>query len=252
MSKLLIITLSTAGYNKYVTELFKSLKKAFKGEFDVRDVCWITDRSDDDCIQTFVDNAKGMDTLGTMGIVHMPWPIVTCLKFDFVRQILQDEQFQDYDYVLYLDSVMRIRKELHLQDFMLDKVNVWEHFLWDFMSDSERRFLHNERKNTYSYIKEEDRYEYVHAGMFFGRIDMIKSLCIEVQELMNKELRNGILPQWHDESCLNYVYHQLSDNFNVISSQVYDEGAPNRYVRPIEDYQLSFENCTDCQEIKKV
>lgn len=260
MNKLLVITIATGPYKKYLYGLFKSLSKIKNIRFDLA-IMQDSERLPNKL--SFVEENGYRDDLYNAAkqvvngnvymfdIEHLPWPIVTCVKFLHIEKVITSLENR-YEYVLYLDSGMRLRKPFNLSDYNVDKFNVWQHYLYDFFSEADRKGLHSSKEKCFSYLSNSERVNYVHAGCFLSRTELAISIGYLVQDLMNKELRNGIIPDWQDESCLNYIYYHNQELFNVIEHQMYDEGAPKRHPRPIEDYMLSFEDSSDCQKLKEV
>ena len=59
------------------------------------------------------------------------------------------------------------------------------------------------RRRSQAYVPRLSRKTYVQAALFFGPAEAVHQLSQECWRWMEKDLRNGIIPRWHDESYLN-------------------------------------------------
>lgn len=242
--KVLVITIGTGLYSKYIVGMLPTLRNISPGAD--RDILLFSSE--------YAELELDRPNIGTIKIDHYPWPIITCVKFHNILRALDLKRKPDgswnYDYVVYLDSVMRARKAIELDKLPKDKYTVFNHFLWDFITPEQRLNLHNKNKSSFAWIPEEERTQYIHAGMAIATPEMMYQLAQSVQSLMNSDLKNWSIPTWHDESEINKYYHDFPQLFNVIEHEVYDESCPSRHPRPMNDYYLSFVDCHDCQKLK--
>lgn len=59
------------------------------------------------------------------------------------------------------------------------------------------------RKRSQAYVPRLSRKTYVQAALFFGPAEGVHQLSKECWDWTEKDLRNGVIPRWHDESYLN-------------------------------------------------
>lgn len=57
-------------------------------------------------------------------------------------------------------------------------------------------------KNSVAYL-ENYSYKYIQGGFVFAKYNLFKFLCEQLINYVNKDVWNGIIAQWHDESYLN-------------------------------------------------
>ncbi len=137
-------------------------------------------------------------------IEHNHWPIVTLFKMTY---ILKNKI--DCDYVCYLNGDALFNPIYHAYYmFDFEKINISQHFHYDnenmhWYLDSSKKFLvDNENKRSLAYI-DNTNYTYVQGGFFFGKSDLIYSMCEDIDKMVKIDLKNNIIPVWHDESYLN-------------------------------------------------
>ena len=59
------------------------------------------------------------------------------------------------------------------------------------------------RTRSHAYVPRRSRKTYVQAALFFGPAEEVHQLSKECWDWTEKDLRNGIVTRWHDESYLN-------------------------------------------------
>jgi len=170
-----------------------------------------------------------------------PWPIVTLFKMKYI------ETYQcNCDYVFYFNANSEIL-DSDYSWFDKDKLNLTYHKDWFDHNEDPTVFLepYMDNPNSVSYFGTKD-YTYVQAAFFGGNAELVYNMCKEVNEMINIDLCNNIIPRYHDETYLN-KYNYLHNNANIsnvlISQIVYDITNTNhiynlRNNKPKEDTQF--------------
>lgn len=146
---------------------------------------------------------EGYITYKVYPILHMPWPLVSLLKMNYIL-----EHKIDCDYACYLNANLQINKDYDYSSPNVDlsKLNCTLHVACASTDTTVEpldgnKFAWAINKASVAYI--EDPYTYVQAGFFIGASDIVYSMCESVSKMVEIDLRRNIIPQWHDESYLN-------------------------------------------------
>lgn len=130
-------------------------------------------------------------------INNYPWPIITLYKMWHIAENFDSS----FDYSCYINANAIIHE--HSNDvFNLDKINLSYH---GFLSN---KYYYNIwdhihiNPHSCAYL-ENETYEYVQGGFFFGPSNMIFNMCNDIVNMVREDSRHFIFAQWHDESYLN-------------------------------------------------
>ncbi len=130
-------------------------------------------------------------------IHHFPWPMITLFKMKLIHDF-----WEPGDYACYFNGDLQCNKGYNYfhSNYDFEKLNCMWH-----AGSSDRQFDETDFANispkSVAYI--EGHYKYVQASFFFGPGTIVKNMCREVELMVEKDLANNIIPQWHDESYLN-------------------------------------------------
>jgi hypothetical protein len=150
------------------------------------------------------------------------WPYNTLKRFEMFNKI-SDELIKE-DYLFFLNANMLFTD--YVNDEVLPKEG--NNFLMGvnhpgFFNTIKENFSYERRPESVFYIPL-NKGEYYYQGCFNGGsskefLEMSKIL----DDMINKDLDNNIMPIWHDESALNWYYLNKSPLL-VDSSYAYPEG----------------------------
>ena len=170
-------------------------------------------------------------------INNYPWPIITLYK----TYTMTDNWDEDCDYACYMNGNTEIR-EHNLDVFDLDKITFSYH---SFNSK-------NKKYNPWPYINinphsraylENETYEYVQGGFFFGPNELVKKMCEDITEMLIYDTSRSMFAQWHDES---YINKWCVENEDIVEKQyvmtVYEDSIDRNwfiYLRDKKDYNIN-------------
>jgi len=165
-----------------------------------------------------------------------PWPVVTLYKMWHI----QENYDSSCDYACYFNANAIIYKHSN-EVFDLNKITVSYHSFnhkghdynsWDYIRIN---------PNSSAYL-ENDTYEYIQGGFFFGKNDLIYQMCQDITSMVQYDTNRSIIAQWHDESYLNKwcVEHANLVDKKFIMTVYPDTISEERFVflRRKEDYQI--------------
>jgi len=169
-------------------------------------------------------------------INNYPWPVVTLYK---MWHILENKD-EECDYACYFNANSIIKN--HSKDvFDMNKVTVSYHsFNYnDEHYDIWPSVVINPQSIAYM---ENNTYEYIQGGFFFGPSKLIYKMCEDVIDMVNRDSKYCLYAHWHDESYLN---KWCVDNSNLVNKQsiltVYDDMVDDKrfiYLKDKREYDI--------------
>jgi hypothetical protein len=131
---------------------------------------------------------------------HMGWPFDSLMRFHLIDGIA--DQLADFDYVLYLDSDMKVLAALE-PEILKER----------FVAVSHPGFCHQAALATFeidrtsaAFVPEAQRMTYVQGCFFGGRSLCFRYLVRILHHKVAHDLAAGAIPAWHDESYLNWFF----------------------------------------------
>ena len=132
-------------------------------------------------------------------IDHFCWPIITLFKMKYIK-----DHKVDCDYACYFNANLQFNKDYDYSTNNIDLtgLNLSRHCTCDENSEFDGSgYAWAINKESQAYI--EEPYTYVIGGLFLGPSEIVYKMCEEVSDMVEKDLKRNIIPQWHDESYLN-------------------------------------------------
>lgn len=192
MKHLVIYYLATSNYKMGFVHFKKNLKYMFPDMKKTVIIC-------SDGLTEWNNVVEDGITYKVHYINHFHWPIIALFKMKFIL---------DYsihcDYVCYMNGNLQYNKDYNGDDLDLTKLNLSRHstadesVLYDFEKFAPHNCIHSKSK---AYIN--IPYTYVQAALFLGPADITYRMCEDVSNMTESDLKNNIIPYWHDESYLN-------------------------------------------------
>jgi hypothetical protein len=180
-----IYYIATGSYKVYLDGFIKSLENFRIGEY--KEVILLIDE--------LIDTTRYTIPIKQFLVSDAPWPIVALLKMWYIYKYRGD-----YDEIYYFNANAQIITDLPLCDNKLlltrhthSHKNIDGH---DFLNPNE------DNPKSLSYIGLHE-YQYVQAGFFGGKAEIVYKMCEEVSKWVESDLKRGIIPKWHDESYFN-------------------------------------------------
>lgn len=205
-----VLIICTGKYNIFLKDLYKSSEKFFLKNHKKTYYVF----TDGEIIENKNIKKIHQETLG--------WPNNTLKRFAMFNKI--SEQLINEDYLFFLNANMLFTDEVNEEIIPKEKNN----FLMGvnhpgFFNTSKENFSYERRPESVFYIPL-NKGEYYYQGCFNGGgskefLEMSKIL----DDMINIDLSNDIMPIWHDESALNWYYLDKSPLL-VDSSYAYPEG----------------------------
>jgi len=202
-------------YEKFATPLIDSLKQ---NTFN---------RAKKDFL-VFSDNRKlqGSDNF----IPHLPWPLNTLLRFNYMLRFIKF--YENYDYIYYLDSDMLVVKNID-NELLPDASG-----LVGVQHPLQRREIIGHRpsfednKNSAAFLPESTSEIYFQGCLFGGNKKSFIDLVTTLNERTNLDLKANLIAKWWDESHLNWYFNTCYKPRILSSDYCYPEAFPNLGLNP--------------------
>lgn len=168
-------------------------------------------------------------------IDHYHWPVCALFKLSY---ILNHFDF-DADYICYFNANLQVSPLFSKYEdvFDLTKINMSYHAnLGENVSNFKCLSLDDDNPKSKSYIGNAN-YKYIQSGFFIGPKDLLYKACIDIDNWLKEDLKNNIIPKWHDESYLNkwcLVYHNLVHKGRFMNYLYFREDVPTCIMETIK------------------
>lgn len=208
MKKVAILYIGTGRYTIFWDEFYRSCEKNLLPNCE-KHYFFFTDSKD------FQDT----DNITIVPQENLGWPLITALRYKILNKV--KEELKDYQWAFFFNGNMEvIRMVTEAELFPTEE----EGYIVAPLHSGNKRFKSNyefeyERnpKST-SYIPYGEGKYYFHAGLLGGRVPEFLELLDVCEKMMDDDLKNNIIPKFHDESVFNkYVLTRphkiLSNNY---------------------------------------
>jgi histo-blood group ABO system transferase len=181
--KIGFIIIATSKYTDYISALIDSINKHIKiinAEIN---------------FAVFADCEQ--NNIPFLRVPHLPWPLVTLLRYNIITEY--EQYLKNQDYLFYIDADMLVVNDIG-SEILGDLVAV-EHY--GFYGRDKQYFTYERNEKSTAFIKEGDGEKYYAGGFLGGKTENFLSMSKTIAENVNKDLNNNIIAVWHDESHLN-------------------------------------------------
>jgi len=145
------------------------------------------------------------------------WPGPTLYRY---HTILKTETLlKEYDYIYYIDIDMMI-KEILGEEILGELVAVIHPGYWD---SPRKKFTYETRIQSKAYIPPDKGTKYYAGGFEGGSAPRFINVMKTMREWIDIDLKNGIIPIWHDESIWNAYLYQNPPTVELSPSYCYPE-----------------------------
>ena len=179
---------------------------------------------------------KNTNLLG-IDIPHLEWPFVTLLRFKHIHSALKklEQSYPFLDNVLFLDADLIPRKDFSFSDvFVEGKPLTGVHHPGHFEGIVKNTRWNSvvQRGKTNANIRNFEGFEnfnvndklYHQGCLWGGTFSAVLEMTGELSRLINEDLKNNIVADWHDESHMNCWFLR---NYNDVHTLSPDFAWPN-------------------------
>lgn len=162
------------------------------------------------------DDIKVAENVEKIHQDQLPWPYITLKRFHFFDAI--KEKLKEYDYVYFLNGTMLPITEINEEVLPTKEQElVFAMRGADFGRKNIKWLRYCRIKKSVSYIAPDEGKYYVIGGLNGGTSEAFLRLINVCKKWTDIDLKNNIIPGWHDESYLNrYYLDELANGLNPL------------------------------------
>lgn len=161
-------------------------------------------------------------------IEHKPWPLVTLERFESI--IKAKTAIKQQDWFIYLDADMVINTTITSADFFNTEKD-WFGVQHPGFINGGGTFEFRKKSRASVNPTTDNLTVYWQGCLWGGKAASVISLCEELSDRTSKDLVDGIIAVWHDESHLNKFFVDNADNVHTLSASY---AYPEKWELPIE------------------
>lgn len=183
--KICILTIATNKYIQFVEKLFNNIHENFLNGHEI------------ECLLFTDHEVETSDNIKVCKINHEPWPMPTLKRYNY---FIQEKNFiSKFDYCYYFDVDMAIIDKVGDEIFsdLVATLHPGQSF-YDVMN-----FSYDRNPNCLAYVPFGEGKTYYAGGFNGGSTKEFLKMSKIIADRVNKDLENGIIALWHDESHLN-------------------------------------------------
>lgn len=186
--KILFIVIATGKYyDLFIENLYESLNKHMKFDFDF--LC-------------FTDNTSTAN-FEKVHMEHLKWPLSTLMRYEYINK--HKNKLLKYDYCFYMDSDMLVVNDINIDELISDSVGVIHPGFFNVSPDN---YTYDRNKNSTAYIPLGKGKTY-YQGCFQGGSSLFfTNMCEKLYKNIKKDLKRNIIALYHDESHLNKYFYK--------------------------------------------
>lgn len=159
------------------------------------------------------------------------WPYDTLMRFEIFLKA--EEEIKQMDYLFFFNGTAEIIKEIKVEDIIdVDKPLVGAIHPF-FATWSKEQFTYDRNPQSLAYMAPEEGEYYYMGGLNGGAVSDAHgrgylSLIRDLAERTQRDLANGVIALWHDESHLN---RYLWENRDRLKTLPISYGVPEVWIR---------------------
>jgi hypothetical protein len=185
--KIAFLIIATNKYTQYLEPLHQSIKKHVKIDGAQIDTIAFTNKALSDRV---------IPTTKFFHVDHLPWPLITLLRYNTFVQYT--EELQEYDYLHYLDADMIVASEIGTE--IINDLTVTLHP--GFYDKPVTQCPFETTRGSMAVPTQMPKQYFIGAN-FGGRTQNFLQMCNILKSKTEIDLYNNFIPIWHDESFLN-------------------------------------------------
>ncbi|MBE6455631.1 MAG: hypothetical protein E7014_04205 [Alphaproteobacteria bacterium] len=132
---------------------------------------------------------------------QLPWPYITFQRYHFFSKIAH--LLKEYDYIFFMNGTLFLKDYVHEEIFPTKEQGIMVTLHPGQYRKAPATYPYERHPSSQAYVSYEDGIYYVAGGFNGGTAESFLKLTETIKQMTEKDLKNNILPQWHDESMLN-------------------------------------------------
>jgi len=205
--RICILTIATNKYIQFVEELYNNLAEHFLTDHELH------------CILFTDHEVETSDNVTVCKIDHEPWPMPTLKRYNYFMQM--KDFISSFDYCFYFDVDMKLVEDV--KEEVLGDLVATRHPGQSFMGIMNCSYDRNPK--SLAYIPYGEGNNYYAGGFNGGRTKNFLEMSEIIADRVNRDLENGVIALWHDESHLNRYLVDNPPTVELDPSYCYPEAA---------------------------
>lgn len=197
-----ILYICTGVYSVFWKEFYESYERNFMPQYQKHYVVF----TDSETIE-YEQNAN----VHKFFQKRLGWPYDTLMRFDIFLTV--EEFISQYDYLFFMNANCICNQVI--LDILPNRKQLVVVRHPGFYNCTNQEYTYDRNKMSQAYIPEGRGNVYVCGGVNGGIANAYIELVHKLSEMINKDLENGIIPLWHDESILNKYVYLHEDEFEI-------------------------------------
>jgi histo-blood group ABO system transferase len=195
--KICILTIATNKYIQFVERLYDNIEDNFLNGHEI------------ECL-LFTDHEieESSDNVRISQIDHEPWPMPTLKRYNYF--VKEKDFISKFDYCFYFDVDMAVINKVG--DEVLSDLVATNHPYKIY--EKPDQYSYERRPESLAYVSLGEGTNYYAGGFNGGSTKEFLKMSEVIADRVNKDLENGIVAVWHDESHMN---RYLIDNPPTLS-----------------------------------
>lgn len=206
MNKVALLYICTGKYDVFFPEFFESYEENFLPESHKEYFVFT------DALSLYGE--ENCDRIHRIEQKRLGWPYDTLMRFDMFDRI--SDQLMAFDYVFFMNANCKCVAKITEDEFLPKEKDLLVVQHPGEYRKKNTKFSYDRNEKSTAYIPKGEGKYYICGGINGGRTQAYLSLVKELKQNIEKDLENGIVAKWHDESHINhYIY--VHDNWEMLS-----------------------------------
>jgi hypothetical protein len=168
---------------------------------------------------------------------HLPWPLITLLRYTIFSSILN--HLKAYDYIYYMDVDLEVIKDLDEQ-FLGDRVSTLHPGYFNTINKGQLPYCRDNKSKAYMHSSWGDAYYY--GALQGGNKDEFTKMILTLKGNIEDDLKLNYIADWHDESHMNKYFWDNKPTKILHPGYAYVEGYNLPFEKIINAYIKNHDN----------
>ena len=161
------------------------------------------------------------NNITTISQEHLDWPYITLLRFNIINKA--KKELSGFDKVVFMDADTLVVDTISEEAFFSDKPFFGVHHPCHYLKmpphNQHPGAFETNDKSTAGILSDNDTSVYFQGCLWGGQVPYVLDMISELESRTQKDLDNGIIAQWHDESQMNKFFAERRDDVHVLGPQ---------------------------------
>ena len=153
---------------------------------------------------------------------HLDWPYITLTRFEIIKRA--SDIIRKHDWFIFIDADALVVDTITKEEFFdYTKPFFGVHHPCHFLKMQPHHKMpgafETNPKSTACITESDDTSVYYQGCLWGGRVPDVLEMIDELKHRVNKDLKDGVIAVWHDESQLNKFYCQQKEYVHTLGPE---------------------------------